>query len=182
MSKQFADLDMFDNSKLENDPMAAIFELNLGDFLTEHLISKDLASKIKTSSEGKIPRLKNQLRELISIYSINNTLNILGLNQKDDYLIYNSIASSLTQMLDVKVCHILLTNKLIPNFDNKQNDFILCGTSNERLSDDITNKDLGLKFDNLIFLSSSFIIIKLFPMFTILFVGKRFSPTWKVET
>ncbi|UKI40391.1 MAG: hypothetical protein L6V95_09340 [Candidatus Melainabacteria bacterium] len=54
----------------------------------------------------------------------------------------------MTQMLDVKVCHILLTNKLIPNFDNKQNDLILCGTSNEKLSDDITKKDLGLKLEN----------------------------------
>ena len=31
---------------LENDPLEEIFELNMGDFLTEHLINADLASKI----------------------------------------------------------------------------------------------------------------------------------------
>ena len=30
-----------------NDPLEEIFALNLGDFLTEHLISEDLAQKIK---------------------------------------------------------------------------------------------------------------------------------------
>ena len=135
---------------IDLDPMEEIFALNMGDFLIEHLISDELVGKMakQHNKNAAVENLKTQLNELISIYSINNTLNILGLNQKDDYLIYNSIASSLTQMLDVKVCHILLTNKLIPNFDNKQNDLILCGTSNEKLSDDITKKDLGLKLEN----------------------------------
>ena len=31
---------------MENDPLEEIFALNLGDFLSEHLISKDLAEKI----------------------------------------------------------------------------------------------------------------------------------------
>ena len=131
---------------IDLDPMEEIFALNMGDFLIEHLISDELVGKMakQHNKNAAVENLKTQLNELISIYS----LNILGLNQKDDYLIYNSIASSLTQMLDVKVCHILLTNKLIPNFDNKQNDLILCGTSNEKLSDDITKKDLGLKLEN----------------------------------
>ena len=131
---------------IDLDPMEEIFALNMGDFLIEHLISDELVGKMakQHNKNAAVENLKTQLNELISIYSINN----LGLNQKDDYLIYNSIASSLTQMLDVKVCHILLTNKLIPNFDNKQNDLILCGTSNEKLSDDITKKDLGLKLEN----------------------------------
>ena len=106
---------------IDLDPMEEIFALNMGDFLIEHLISDELVGKMakQHNKNAAVENLKTQLNELISIYSINNTLNILGLNQKDDYLIYNSIASSLTQMLDVKVCHILLTNKLIPNFDIK---------------------------------------------------------------
>lgn len=132
MSKQFADLDMFDNSKLENDPMAAIFELNLGDFLTEHLISKDLASKIKTSSEGKIPRLKNQLRELISIYSLNNTLSLLGFETSEDFVIYDSIAKTLKQMLDADVCNIYLSKENV-EFTECENDLIMVGTSRDAM-------------------------------------------------
>lgn len=135
---------------IDLDPMEEIFALNMGDFLIEHLISDELVDKMakQHNKNAAVENLKTQLNELISIYSINNTLNILGLNQKEDYLIYNSIASSLTQMLDVKVCHILLTQKLIPNFNTKENDLILCGTSNEKLSDEITKKELGLKLEN----------------------------------
>lgn len=130
MTKAFSDLDMFDNSDINNDPMAAIFELNLGDFLTEHLISKDLAGKIKTSVEDKIPRLKNQLKELISIYSLNNTLSLLGFETDEDFVIYNSIAKTMKQMLDADMCHIYLTKENISTIESK-NDLIMVGTSLE---------------------------------------------------
>ena len=43
--------DSMDNKrKLEADPIEAIFELNMGDFLTEYLISDDLLNKINTSN------------------------------------------------------------------------------------------------------------------------------------
>ncbi len=132
MKKAFSDLDMFDNSDINNDPMEAIFELNLGDFLTEHLISKDLASKIKTSVEDKIPRLKNQLKELISIYSLNNTLSLLGFETDEDFVIYNSIAKTMKQMLDADMCHIYLTKENINSIDSK-NDLIMVGTSIENM-------------------------------------------------
>lgn len=145
MSKQFADLDMFDNSKLENDPMAAIFELNLGDFLTEHLISKDLASKIKTSSEGKIPRLKNQLQELISIYSLNNTLSLLGFETSEDFVIYDSIAKTLKQMLDADVCNIYLARENV-EFTQSKNDLVMVGTSRD-FNQDVAISSYGCNFD-----------------------------------
>lgn len=132
MAKAFSDLDMFDNSDLNNDPMDAIFELNLGDFLTEHLISKDLASKIKTSVSDKIPRLKNQLKELISIYSLDNTLSLLGFSNDEDFVIYNSIAKTMKQMLDADMCHIYLAKdnmKLVESV----NDLIMVGTSMENM-------------------------------------------------
>ena len=124
---------MFDNSDINNDPMEAIFELNLGDFLTEHLISKDLANKIKTSVEDKIPRLKNQLKELISIYSLDNTLSLLGFNNDEDFVIYNSIAKTMKQMLDADFCHIYLTknNAKIVETDK---DLVMVGTSIENMS------------------------------------------------
>lgn len=132
MTKAFSDLDMFDNSDINNDPMEAIFELNLGDFLTEHLISKDLADKIKTSVDDKVPRLKNQLKELISIYSLNNTLSLLGFNADEDFVIYNSIAKTMKQMLDADVCHIYLTKENIHNIESN-NDLVMVGTSVEDL-------------------------------------------------
>ena len=135
MTKSFSDLDMFDNSDINNDPMEAIFELNLGDFLTEHLISKDLASKIKTSVADKIPRLKNQLKELISIYSLDNTLSLLGFNNDEDFVIYNSIAKTMKQMLDADFCHIYLTKDNLKNIKT-DNDLIMVGTSLENTNMD----------------------------------------------
>ena len=63
---------MFSRSSqlIENDPLEEIFALNLGDFLTEHLISEELVEKISHKSHDKIDSLKNQLKELNSIYSI----------------------------------------------------------------------------------------------------------------
>lgn len=133
MTKAFSDLDMFDNSDINNDPMEAIFELNLGDFLTEHLISKDLASKIKTSVADKIPRLKNQLKELISIYSLNNTLSLLGFNNDEDFVIYNSIAKTMKQMLDADFCHIYLAKENIQGIKT-DNDLVMVGSSIENIS------------------------------------------------
>ena len=55
----------------DDDPLEEIFALNLGDFMTEHLISDDLVSKIKKHDlSDKVDGLKKQLKELISIYSI----------------------------------------------------------------------------------------------------------------
>ena len=97
---------------LGDDPLEEIFALNLGDFLTEHLISEDLAQKIKKhDTQDKAESLKKQLRELISIYSINNTLSVLGFTNKEDYIIYNSIAKTIVQMIDAMACHIFLANE-----------------------------------------------------------------------
>ena len=94
---------------IENDPLEEIFALNLGEFLTEHLISDELVEKISNKAVDRTIALKNQLKELISIYSINNTLSVLGFNNKEDYIIYNSIAKTIIQMLDIDRCHIFLT-------------------------------------------------------------------------
>lgn len=113
---------------LENDPMEAIFALNMGDFLTEHLISDDLLSKIDTSVKGKVDRLKGQLQELISIYSLDNTLTLLGFDTKEESVIYNSIAKTIAQMLDVDSCRIYLTPEFIKTTDNNA-ELVSMGTS-----------------------------------------------------
>ena len=106
---------------MENDPLEEIFALNMGDFVSEYLISEDLASKIGKSAKDKTARLKSQLKELISIYSLDNTLCVLGFDSSDEYVVYNSIAKTLTQILDVDACHIYLTNEFTHglNFDDK---------------------------------------------------------------
>ena len=46
------------------DPIEEIFALNLGDFMSEHLISEDLAKKISTNAKDKKKRLIELLKNL----------------------------------------------------------------------------------------------------------------------
>ena len=106
---------------MEDDPLEEIFALNIGDFVSEYLISEDLANKIGKDVKDKTARLKSQLKELVSIYSLDNTLCVLGFSSQDEYVVYNSIAKTLTQILDVDACHIYLTKEFTKglDFDNK---------------------------------------------------------------
>ena len=127
---------------MENDPLEEIFALNMGDFVSEYLISEELANKIGKDVKDKSTRLKSQLKELVSIYSLNNTLCVLGFDSKDEYVVYNSIAKTLTQILDVDACHIYLTREFTRglSFDDK---FLgLVGSSIE-FDEDIYAKILG---------------------------------------
>jgi HD-GYP domain-containing protein (c-di-GMP phosphodiesterase class II) len=114
----------------------------MGDFVSEFLISEDLANKVKKSAKDKTSRLKSQLKELISIYSLDNTLCVLGFDSADEYIVYNSIAKTLTQILDVDACHIYLTNEFTRglNFDDKL--LGLVGSS-ITFDEDIYSKRLG---------------------------------------
>ena len=112
---------------MDNDPFEELFALNLGDFLTEHLISEELATKIKKKDTSASENLKQQLSELVSIYSINNTLNVLGLENRDDYVVYNAIAKTIIQMVDVNACHIFLSKERMRGKIEK--DLFLAGTS-----------------------------------------------------
>lgn len=132
---------------MENDPLEEIFALNMGDFLSEYLISDDLASKIGKSAKNKTEKLKSQLKELVSIYSLDNTLCVLGFDSKDEYVIYNSIAKTLTQILDVDACHIYLTEEFTRGltFDNK---FLGLVGSSIDFNDDMYSKKLGYSEDD----------------------------------
>ena len=114
----------------DDDPLEEIFALNLGDFMTEHLISDDLVSKIKKHDlSDKVDGLKKQLKELISIYSIDNTLSVLGFTNKEDYIIYNSIAKTIVQMVDAKACHIFLASEFAKEINENNDDFVFVGSS-----------------------------------------------------
>ncbi|MBP3821751.1 HD domain-containing protein [bacterium] len=117
-----------------NDPIEEMFALNLGDFLSESLISEDLAKKISTKSNKK-ERLINQLKELIDLYSSKNTLCVLDFNQNEKKAIYTSIAKSIVQMIEVEQCRI---------FFNKNGNFEIAGNS----TDD--NKDCNCNIEELI--------------------------------
>lgn len=130
---------------IDSDPLEEIFALNLGDFLSEHLISEDLAQKISAKETDKCEGLKKQLSELISIYSKDKTLTILGFNSKEDYIIYNSIAKTIKEMAAVDACHIYLTKDNAGGFTDNHHDLILVGTS-VKMDGDLYSKNIGYKF------------------------------------
>lgn len=141
---------------IEGDPLEEIFALNLGDFISEHLISEDLAEKIGKNVKDKAEGLKSQLKELISIYSLDNTLCVLGFSSKEDYVIYNSIAKTVVQMFDMGACHIYLTKENAKGLDKTDNDLVLVGSSIE-FEDDLYNHNIGYKFGDKSFISEAFI-------------------------
>lgn len=141
---------------IEEDPLEEIFALNLGDFISEHLISEDLVQKIGKNVKDKTVGLKNQLRELISIYSIDNTLCVLGFSSKEDYVIYNSIAKTIVQMLDMDACHIYLSKENAKGLDKSNNDLILVGSSVD-FKDDLYSHHIGYKLDDKSFASEAFL-------------------------
>ena len=132
---------------MENDPLEEIFALNLGDFVSEFLISEDLANKIGKNAKDKTDKLKSQLKELVSIYSLDNTLCVLGFDSKDEYVVYNSIAKTLTQILDVDACHIYLTEEFTRglSFDNK---FLGLVGSSLDFDEDMYSKRIGYSKDD----------------------------------
>ena len=132
---------------MEGDPLEEIFALNLGDFISEFLISDELANKIGKDMRSKSEKLISQLKELISIYSLDNTLRVLGFNSKEEYVIYNAIAKTMTHILDTDVCNIYLTKEFAKEFQNSENDLPLVGTSLD-LDFDIYEKDLGYKLNS----------------------------------
>lgn len=115
--KKQAGVSLFGQSEymINSDPIEEMFALNLGDFISETLISEELAKKISTKANKK-ERLKNQLRELTDIYSSKNTLCVLNFTTNEEQAIYTSIAKSIVQMLEVKKCRIYLLkeDKLTP--------------------------------------------------------------------
>ena len=117
---------------IDQDPIEEIFALNLGDFIAENLISEDLAKKIGANVKDKKAGLINQLEELISIYSLQNTLCVLSFDSNEEHAIYTSIAFSVKQMLEIKDCHIYL---------EKNDELALAGTTSDCVEKYSINND-----------------------------------------
>lgn len=115
------------------DPIEEIFALNLGDFISEHLISEDLAKKISSNVKDKKAGLKNQLSELISIYSLQNTLCVLSFDKKEDYAIYTSIAESIARMLEVESCQIYLNKDIAKGLEKTDKQLSFAGSCGKEL-------------------------------------------------
>ena len=136
MANKDSNVSLFGQSEeyiVGSDPIEEIFALNLGDFISEHLISDDLAKKIGSNVKDKKERLKSQLEELVSIYSLKNTLCVLNFETKEDYAIYTAIAHSIVQMLEVEKCNIYLAKSFARGMANPDFDLVLVGTSVENL-------------------------------------------------
>ena len=113
---------------IDDNPMEELFALNLGDFLSEHLISADLAEKIGSHDKNKRSRLVEQIEELTSIYSSNKTLSLLSIASKEEEsAIYDSIAGSIAKMLEIKSCKVYLTKEFAKSTSNRKH--VLVGKS-----------------------------------------------------
>ena len=145
---------------LESDPLEEIFALNLGDFISEHLISDELIEKISKTSVDKSESLKKQLKELISIYSIDNTLKILGFSSREDYVIYNAIAKTIRQMMEIDACHVFLFKDHAMGLNTTKNDLLLVGSS-LNINDDIYESEIGYTLNDGSYVSKSYIESKL---------------------
>lgn len=123
------------------DPIEEMFALNLGDFISENLISEDLAKKISSKSNKK-ERLINQLKELIDIYSTRNTLCVLNFSKNEEQAIYNSVAKSILQMIEAGSCRIYFV---------KENELYLAGSTEAQKENshftisDIYDKEIAKK-------------------------------------
>ena len=124
------------------DPIEEMFALNLGDFLTDSLISEDLAKKISVKSNKK-ERLINQLKELIDLYSSKNTLCVLDFDNKEEVAVYTSIAKSIVQMLEVDSCAIFFERdgKYILTGNSSKNDTEFKFNSDELIHSETIEKD-----------------------------------------
>ncbi len=140
---------------LESDPLEEIFALNLGDFISEHLISDELVKKISKSAIDKRDSIKRQLKELVSIYSIDNTLKILGFSDNEDYIVYNAIAKTIKQMLEIDACHIFLAREHAMGLDETTNDLLLVGSS-IKFNDDIYEAGIGYHLNDFSYVSKAF--------------------------
>lgn len=155
--KENKNVSVFSRSEisLESDPLEEIFALNLGDFISEHLISDELVSKISRTNVDKLESLKKQLKELIAIYSIDNTLKILGFSNKEDYVIYNAIAKTIKQILEIDACHVFLSKENAMGLNTTKNDLLLVGSSLQ-FNDDIYEAEIGYRLGDKSYVSYAF--------------------------
>lgn len=145
---------------IDDNPMEELFALNLGDFLSEHLISAELAQKIGSHDQkNKRSRLIEQIKELTSIYSSNKTLSLLSMASKEEEnAIYDSIAATIEKMFEIKACKIYLLNEFAKTKSNRK--LILVGKSGRFTVEKDLAKEVILSGKNAKCKSSVFVPMK----------------------
>ncbi len=144
---------------IDDNPMEELFALNLGDFLSEHLISSDLVEKIGSHDKNKRSRLIEQIKELTSIYSSNKTLSLLSIASKEEEsAIYDSIAATIAQMLEIKACKIYLLNEFAKSNCNRK--VLLVGKNGRFTVEKDLTKEVLLSGKNMKCKSSVFVPMK----------------------
>ena len=145
---------------IDDNPMEELFALNLGDFLSEHLISAELAQKIGSHDKtNKRSRLIEQIKELTSIYSSNKTLSLLSMASKEEEnAIYASIAATIEKMFEIKACKIYLLNEFAKSNSNRK--LILVGKSGRFTVEKDLTKEVVLNGKNAKCKSSVFVPMK----------------------
>lgn len=111
--------------ELSRDPLEAIYALNIGDFVADSFISDELLDKISHRLADDPAKLRAQIEELIHIYAMDKTLGVLGLDARQGFLIYDSVATTLAQMFQVDACHLFQ----IASKDTGEQNLSLTGTS-----------------------------------------------------
>ena len=89
-----------------HDPLEAIYALNIGDFVAESFFSDALLERISNRVGENPHRLRQQLAELVDIYSLDKTLGVLGLTHSDDVVLYDAIATTLKDLFGADACHL----------------------------------------------------------------------------
>jgi hypothetical protein len=93
------------------DPLSTLSALNIGDFALETLISDDLLEKIQQRLGQQPDRLRMQLDELVQLYSVENTLAVLGFSPSEGgFIFYDSLTQSLQTMLGASQVDLMLKN------------------------------------------------------------------------
>jgi HD-GYP domain-containing protein (c-di-GMP phosphodiesterase class II) len=88
------------------ESLDAIYALNIGDFVTETFLSDALVDKINTRISSEPQKVQQQLEELIGLYSVDKTLDILGFEPGKGFVIYDSVARTLVDFCQVDACHL----------------------------------------------------------------------------
>ena len=77
---------------------------------------------------------------------MNNTLSVIGFNSKDDYIIYNSIAKTMTQILECDTSYVYLTKEFACGLNNVEKDIVLAGASVD-FAKDVFSENIGFNLD-----------------------------------
>ena len=118
--------DMPESQNIEtNESLDAIYALNIGDFVAESFLSDALVDKISNRIGSEPEKVQQQLKELVNLYSVDQTLNILGFEAGKGFVIYDSITRTLVDFCQLDACHLFQ----IAQKDGGESFLSLTGTS-----------------------------------------------------